>query len=200
MTEGHEFARMDQEYREGKARIRADEDLTYEAKERKVRELGLDYDRRRKEAEKAIADRLEAEEAASYRKAYGPGRSTLTAEEETARELRLIRIRSEVTDDFEAGRQDPLVSYQQAVRAGDMERAEVIGKVGAKYLQDPIRRRRLAELVGENEPEERRRAKKRLAELEAQKRTHELGSALHRNVRSRQGLSFAEIAGGQGDR
>lgn len=78
----------------------------------------------------------------------------------------------------------------------DAERAEVIGKVGAKYLQDPTRRRRLAELVGENEPEERKRAKKRLSELEAQKRTHALGSALHRNVRRRQGLSFAEIAKG----
>lgn len=187
MTEGHEFARIDQEYRESKAKIRADEDLTWEAKERKVRELGLEYDRKRKEAEEAVADRLAAEEESSYRKAYGPGLSGLTAEQETARELRLSRIRTEVTDDFEAGHQDPLVSYQRAVRAGDTERAEIIGKVGEKYLKEPARRARLRELVAENEPADRRRAKRRLAELEGEKREHELGVALKRRVRAKEG-------------
>lgn len=199
MTEQHDLARIDAEYRESRAKIRADEDLTREAKGRKERELSLEYASRREEAETAISKRLQAEEEASFRKAYGPGRAALSAEQEMARELRLSRIRAEVVDSFEAGDQDPLVSYGRAVRAGDTERAEVIGKVGEKYLKEPARRARLRELVAENEPESVKRAKKRLAEVEAEKRSHELGSALHRQVRGRQGLSFSEIApGGQG--
>ncbi len=185
MTE--ELAKIDQEYRETKAKIRADEDLTYEAKERKVRAAGLEYDKRRKEAEQAIADRLRAEEEASYRKAFGPARSTLSADQEAARELRLQRIRAEVTDALEAGTDDALVAYERAIRAGDLERAEVLGKVGAKYLQEPARRTRLRQLVAENEPADRRRAKERLGEIAGEQRTHELGVALRRHVRAREG-------------
>jgi hypothetical protein len=47
-----ELAKIDADYREAKAKIRADGDLTYEARERKVRQAGLEYDRRRKGAEK----------------------------------------------------------------------------------------------------------------------------------------------------
>lgn len=195
MTNDQELARIDQEYRESKAKVRGYEDLTEEAKERKVRELGLEHGRARAAAEKAVADRLQAEEEASYRKAYGPGRSTLSAEQETARELRLARIRAEVVDELEAGRDDPLRAYERATRAGDAERAEVLGKVGGKYLQEPARRARLRELVEENEPAERRRAKERLASLQGEKRTHELGSALHRKLRGRQGSSFPELSG-----
>ncbi len=178
-----QLAKIDAEYRESKTKIRADEDLTYEAKERKVRALGLEHAGKRKETEKAVADRLKAEEEAAFRKAFGPGRTTLTAEQETARELRLSRLRAEVTDAFEGGHQDPLINYERAIRAGDVERAEVIGVVGLKYLQEPARRQRLGQLVAQNEPAERRRAKETLVKVEGQKRTHELGTALNRIVR-----------------
>ncbi len=98
-----------------------------------------------------------------------------------------------MVDAFGGGYQDPLVSYQRAVRAGDLERAEVIGKVGERYLKEPARRSRLRELVAENEPAETKRAKKRLAEVEAQRRSHELGGALHRQVRGREGRSFSDL-------
>ncbi|MDP9475109.1 MAG: hypothetical protein M3R38_05360 [Actinomycetota bacterium] len=182
-----DLAKIDAEYRETKAKIRADEDLNYEARQRKIREAGLEYDKRRKEAEQAIEDRLRAEEEASYRKAYGPARSTLSADQEAARELRLARIRAEVTDALEGGTDDALIAYERAVRAGDLERAEVLGKVGAKYLTDTTRRRRLRQLVAENEPADRRRAKERLGEIAGEQRTHELGTALRRQVRAKEG-------------
>lgn len=196
MSEQHEFARMDAEYRERVSALLKDEDLTHEARARKTKALGDAYDRTRKEAEQAVADRLQAEEQDSYRKAFGPKRVTLTAAQETARELRLARVRAEVTEDLSSGMQDPLVAYQHAMRAGDTDRAEIIGRVGAGHLEDPTRRRRLAELVAENEPEERRRAKKRLADVEGKKRSLDIGTALHHRVRGAQGLSFAEIAKG----
>jgi uncharacterized membrane protein YccC len=182
-----ELAKIDAEYREGKAKIRAFEDLTDEAKQRKVRALAQEHAEKRKEAEKAIEDRLWVQQETAYRKAFGPAPSNLSAEQETARELRLQRIRAEVTDAFEGGHQDPLINYERAIRAGDDERAEVIAVVGPKYLTDPARRQRLGQLVAQNEPAERRRAKETLVKVEGAKRTHELGTALNRIVRAKEG-------------
>jgi hypothetical protein len=196
MSEQHEFAAMDAEYRQRTSALRADEDLTHEARERGIKALSDAYDRNRKAAEQAAANRLQAEEQDNYRKAFGPKRVTLTAAQETARELRLARVRAEVTDELSSGLQDPLVAYRHAMRAGDAERAEVIGKLGAGHLEDPTRRRRLAELVAEHEPAERKRAKERLAELDERKRSLDLGGALNRRVRGARGPSFSEIAKG----
>ena len=196
MSEQHEFARMDAEYRERVSAIRKDGDLNDEARARQTKALGDAYDRNRREAEQAAADRLENEEKENYRKAFGPKRSTLTAAQETARELRLARVRAEVAEELSSGMQDPLRAYEHALRAGDTERAEIIGKVGARHLEDPTRRRRLAELVAEHEPEERKRAKKRLADVDERKRSLDIGAALHHRVRGAQGLSFAELAEG----
>lgn len=181
----HELFGIDQKYRERAARIQASEDLTPDAKARKIREAGKEYGEARAEAEGRIAKRLEAEGEAAYRRAYGPGLRTRTAEEETARELRLARIRAELTDEFEAGRQDPLRAYETAIRSGDEERAEVIGKVGTRFLQGAARRQRLADLVEQNLPEDRRRAKQKIAELERQKMQLDFGSALMRRARGR---------------
>jgi hypothetical protein len=182
----HPYAEMDAEYREGKAKIRAFEDLTDEAKERKVRALGREHAEKRKEAEKAIEDRLWAQQETAYRKAFGPAPSNLSADQETARELRLSRLRAEVTDAFDGKVDDPLQAYERAVRAGDDERAEVIGGVGLKYLEEPARRQRLRQLVSENEPDEVRKAKETLAKVEGQRFTHELGTALNRRVRDKE--------------
>lgn len=179
----HELFGIDEKYRGHKARIKADEDLTPDAKWRKVRELDKEHAAARAEAERRIAERLEADAESAFKRAHGPERHHLSAEEETARELRLARIRAEITDAFEAGRQDPIRAYEQAVRAGDMERAEVIGKVGERHLDDHTRRGRLRRLVEENEPEEKKRARRRLAELEREKQTNDLGNALMRKAR-----------------
>ena len=183
----HPYAQMDAEFQEEKSRIRGSADLNDEAKERKVRALRLEHAEKRTAAEKAVVDRLKAEEDAAFRKAYGPGRTTLSAEQETARELRLSRIRGEVTDAFSGKVDDPIQAYERAIRAGDLERAEVIGGVGLKFLEEPSRRQRLRQLVAQNEPADRRRAKEALAKVEGQKRTHELGTALSRLVRAKGG-------------
>jgi hypothetical protein len=183
----HPYAEMDAEFREEKSRIRGSADLNDEAKERKVRELGQEHAEKRKEAEKAIEYRLWVQQETAYRKAFGPAPSNLSADQETARELRLSRIRAEVVDAFDGKIDDPLQAYERAVRAGDTERAEVIGRVGLKYLQEPARRQRLGQLVAANEPAEVQKAKKRLVKVEGQKRTHELGTALNRIVRAKEG-------------
>ncbi len=183
MTDQHPYAEMDRKYREGKAAIRADGDLTYEAKERRVKALTDEHYRKRGELERQETERLAAETERAYRKVHGPG-PRRSADEETARELRLARIRAEVTDAFDAGRQDPIRAFEMAVRAGDAERAEVIGTVGPRYL-DGFRRARLAELVRENEPEDRKRARRRLEELEKQKQDHEVAVAISRRNRDR---------------
>ena len=183
----HPYAQMDAEFQEEKSRIRGSEDLNDAAKERKIRELGREYSEKRKEAEKAVADRLKAEAEAAFRKAFGPAPSNLSADQETARELRLSRIRAEVVDAFDGKIDDPLQAYARAVRAGDDERAEVIGGVGLKFLEEPSRRQRLRQLVAQNEPDETRKAKATLAKVEGQKRTHELGTALNRPVRAKEG-------------
>ena len=183
----HPYAEMDAEFQEEKSRIRGSADLNDEAKERKVRTLRLEHAEKRTAAEKAIEDQLNAEEGAAFRKAFGPGRSTLSAEQETARELRLSRIRAEVADAFGGGLRDPLLDYERAIRAGDVERAGVIGSVGIKHLTDPARRQRLRTLVAQNEPAEVRQAKAKLAKVEGQRFTHELGTALNRRLRAREG-------------
>lgn len=174
------LAEMDAKHRRRVAEIRADKDLTYEARERRVREEADKHYAARREEEARVRDSLDGEIERAYRKAYGPeARLRHDATEETARELRLSRIRAEVTDDFEARRLDPIRAYEEAIRSGDAERADVIGKAGARYL-DGFRRQRLAELVEENLPPERKRERERLAALESEREDLELGMALRR--------------------
>ena len=186
---------MRQAHRAKVAAIHADKDLTPEAKERKIRELSKEHNKAMRELEESQTARIQADIDAAYRKVHGPASRPLSAMEETAKELRLVRIRAEVTDELEAGRDDPLRAYERAVRAGDKERAEVIGKVGLHYLDDPSRRQRLRELVAENEPEDRKQARRRLQELESKQRSTELAHALGRKVRERGqgGLLGAEL-------
>ena len=93
--------------------------------------------------------------------------------------MRLARIRSEVFDDLSNGH-DALIDYERAVRSGDEERAAVLAKIGPGWLEDPTRKRRLRQLVEENLPESRRKAKRDLERLEAEKRSVELGLAFLR--------------------
>ena len=46
---------LERDYRAKVAKVRADNSLSWEQKERKVRALGLEYDRTRKEAERRAA-------------------------------------------------------------------------------------------------------------------------------------------------
>ena len=152
---------MKAKHRERVAQIRADGDLTHEAKERRIKEEGEKYHAARRAEEERVTAALRDEIEGAYRKAYGPGPSL-----EAADELRLARLREEVRDELDTKRLDPIRGYEEAVRAGDKERAEVIGKIGPRYLEG-FRRTRLAELVEENLPESERRARRRLAELES---------------------------------
>ncbi len=168
-------------HRERVAAIRADKDLTYEARERRIKEEGQKYAEARRVEEERVTAALRGEIEGAYRKAHGPGPSL-----DAAAELRLARIRAEVQDDLEAKRMDPLRGFEEAVRAGDAERAGVIGRVGARYL-DGFRRARLAELVEENAPEKDKKAREKLAALEREREDLEVGLALQRRAPSRTG-------------
>ncbi|MDP9487514.1 MAG: hypothetical protein M3Q49_17310 [Actinomycetota bacterium] len=72
------------------------------------------------------------------------------------------------------------------MRAGDKERAAVIGRMGHRYLEG-FRRQRLAELVQENMPEKDREARRRLQKLEQEQQDLEAGLAMQRMARGRVG-------------
>ncbi|MDP9481578.1 MAG: hypothetical protein M3R38_38935 [Actinomycetota bacterium] len=168
-------------HRERVAAIRADGDLTHEAKERRVKEEGAKHHEEVRAEEERITSALKDDIEGAYRKAHGPGPSL-----DAAAELRLARIREEVRDDLEARRLDPIRGYEEAVRAGDKERAGVIGKMGGRYLEG-FRRARLQELVEENAPENDRKARERLAALEREREDLEAGLAMQRMARGRVG-------------
>ncbi len=184
MSEQHPYAAVDAAYREKKAAIRADEDLTGEAKERRIKELGQKYDAERAEIERRVEEERAAKEERAYGRLYGPQGSTRSAEEDAARELRLARLERELVPAYEANRRDPLVDYKRAARAGNADEMHVIAAHGERFLTDLARRRELRRLVAENEPEHVKRARRELAEAENQKRTNALGNALRRRVRA----------------
>lgn len=94
----------------------------------------------------------------------------------------MARLREEVRDELDTKRLDPIRGYEDAVRAGNTERAGVIGKVGARYLEG-FRRVRLAELVEANMPERDRVAREKLAALEREREDLQAGLALQRMAR-----------------
>ena len=126
-----------------------------------------------------MTQRLDRDVENAYRKAHGPEKPSSDLQAEVAKELRLQRIRSEVYDDLASGH-DALIDYERAIRSGDTQRAAVLAKVGPGWLEDPTRRRRLRQLVEENLPEGRRKAKRDLGRLERQRRSVELGLAFLR--------------------
>ena len=178
-----ELAAMRAAHREKVAAVRADEDLTPEAKARRLRELERDFREAFDAEAENVTGKLDREIERAYRKVHAPRPASEDAQEETARELRLARVREEVRDDLESGLIDALVSYQEAARLGDRERAEVLARMGPRYLSDHTRRARLRQLVEENLPESRRRAKRDLERLEAERRSVELGLAMQRHRR-----------------
>ncbi len=176
-------------HREEVAAVRADRDLTQDAQSRRVDELERGFAERFDEEAARVMAGIDAEIERAYKAAHGAPEkrgvgSYTDHQEETARELRLARIREEVRDDLEGGL-DPLLAYQEAVRLGDKERADVLGRMGPRYLKETTRKQRLRELVEEQLPESRRRAKKDLERLEAEKRSLDLGFAMQRAARGR---------------
>lgn len=170
---------MRAEYNDQKAALTADEDLTPEARNRRLMEAELGFDAAFREESGRIMERLDADIERAYKRAHGPEKPSEYPEEEIAKEMRLQRVRSEVYDDLANGH-DALIDYERAVRLGDRERAEVLAKVGPGWLDDPTRKRRLRQLVEENLPEERKKAKRDLERLEAEKRHLDFAFALRR--------------------
>ncbi len=179
MNRTEKLNEMKARHRERVAAIRGDGDLTHEAKERRVKEEGAKHHEEIRAEEERVTAAVREEVENAYMKAHGPGPSL-----DATAELRLARLREEVRDDLEARRLDPLRGFEEAVRAGDKERAGVIGKMGARYLEG-FRRARLAELVEENMPQRDREARRKLQELEREREDLEVGLAMQRAARSR---------------
>ena len=166
-------------HREKVAAVQADEDLTPEAKSRRMGELERDFREGFDAEAENVTGKLDREIEAAYKRAHGPEKPSEYPEEEIAKEMRLNRIRSEVYDDLANGH-DALIDYQEALRLGDDERAAVLAKIGPGWLEDPARKRRLRQLVEDNLPESRRKARRDLERLEREKRSVELGLAFLR--------------------
>ncbi len=178
MSRTEKLSELKVAHRKRVAAIRADQDRTDAAKERRIKEETEKFDAARSIEEERIEASIRADVEAAYRSAHGPG-PVLDA----AAELRLARLREEVRDELDTKRLDPIRGYEEAVRAGDKERAEIIGKIGARYLQG-FRRARLAKLVEENMPERDGKARARLAELEREREDLEVGLAIQRHARA----------------
>ena len=174
-----ELGAMRSAHREKVAAVQADEDLTPEAKSRRLAELEHGFAESFDAEAARVTERLDRDVENAYKRAHGPEKPSEYPEEEIAKEMRLQRIRSEVYEDLSNGH-DALIDYERAVRSGDTERAAVLAKVGPGWLDDSTRKRRLRQLVEENLPEGRRKAKRDLARLEAEKRSVELGLAFLR--------------------
>lgn len=168
---------MKARHRERVSQIRADQDITREARERRIREEGQKFDAVRRAEEERITVALNNEVEAAFRAAHGSARAL-----DATGELRLARLREEVRDELDSKRLDPLRGFEQAVRAGDRERASVIAKVGPRYLEG-ARRQRLAELVEANLPEKDREARQKLARLEREREDLALGLSMQRMAR-----------------
>lgn len=177
MNRTEKLNEMKAKHRKRVAEIRADQDLTFEARERRIKELAAKHHEEIRAEEERVTAALREEVEDAYKRAHAPGPSP-----DAAGELRLARLREEVRDELDTKRLDPIRGYEEAVRAGDKERAEVIGKIGPRYLEG-FRRMRLAELVEENMPESDRRARQKLAELEREQEDLNVGLAMQRRAR-----------------
>ncbi len=175
---------MKAEHRLAVDKVRADEDLTEDAKRRRIAELEREYAPASEEESARILEALDSKIESQYRKAHSPSKPSSDGNAELAREMRLARLREEVTDEFADSNQDPIRAYEEAVRLGDKERMHVIEKVGPKFLQDSSRKQRLAQLVDEQLPAGRREAKREHERLAAQRRNLEIGFALQRRTPS----------------
>ena len=185
MTYTKKLDTLKDEHQKKVAAIRGDEDLKPEARDRRIQEETQRFEKEYREEKERTFSTLDSDIEQTWKRAHAEDRPSGSTEEQVARELRLQRLREEVRDDFEAGRQDPIRAYEHAVRVGDKERAEVIGKVGGRYMNNGIRRQHLARLVEENEPASKKQARQRLQALEDEKRQTELGLALQERARSR---------------
>lgn len=172
MTEGQRtrrLAALQEEYRRKAEEVRTDGDLTPDAKSRRLAALESELGPRLEEERRRVMEDLDGEREERYRGIHGPDSPLADPRADTARELRLARIRAELEDEFSRGMLDPLLAYQEAVRLGDRDRAQTIAKVGPKHLKDPSRKWRLGELVAEQEPPERKKAREELARLEQER-------------------------------
>ncbi len=153
--------------------LRNNTDLTIEARAEKVQELARSYDARIADEAGTVISRVDAEIERAYRSANPLDKPTGDHAADMAKELRYRRISEDVMEDL-AGGTDPIRAYDNAVRLGDEERAGIIAKHAPRFL-DSIQRRDLNRRVEERLPERVKAARTRLSQLEAEKRSLEVG-------------------------
>ncbi len=181
-------AQLSQMRLEHEAKVREIEgyaDLSRTGKDKRIAEETERYNKAREAEEQRTRQSLQADIDAAYKTIHRQDETpSLDPQVETAKQLRRANIRQDVLDALEHGT-DPVAAYERAIRAGDAERAAIIGQLGERYLKDTGRRRQLRRLVEENEPEAKQQARRRLAELETEQNSFEVGAALQRTLRER---------------
>ncbi len=153
--------------------LRNNRDLTVEARAEKVQELARSYDARIADEAGTVVSKIDAEIERAYRAANPLDKPSGDHAADMAKELRYRRISEDVMEDLADGT-DPIRAYDNAVRLGDEERAGIIAKHAPRFL-DSVQRRDLYRRVEERLPEKVKDARARLSQLEAERRSLELG-------------------------
>lgn len=188
MTDQEKLAQKRLEHHKEIQRINAFEDLTPEAKTRRVREAQARHRQEYAEEVARFQESLASKKAGAQRTLDTIQNPRLSAEESSARSLRRMELREELTDLFDRGplSRDPVQEYEQAIARGDAERAQVIAEIAPRYLRgEPFRQRRLNELVEANQPAAAKEAKEKITKLEAEERSADFGRALWQRIGAR---------------
>lgn len=163
------------------ARIKANRDLNQEAKDREIAKLQR-YTRAEYTAErKAAEERLEADLADARRRANPKAEPVEDTQAELLNEMRRQRVERELGAEWEARGGGPtLQEYEDALEAGDTDRAEVMEIFGPANIQNGDIRDEFTRKVQENRAarlsDEQREALEEQRELEQAR--YELGVTL----------------------
>jgi len=182
--------RLKQEHDEAVAKVTNDQDLTDEARTRRLDELNRSHREEARRELEVVRDRMN-----SYLSRY---RAIAKVNDEPTDEIRYSRLEREYKAKVEAGRIPDLQSYWDAIESGDADLVRVYETYGPLHIEDIARR---DELVAEIEKQRQHRltpeqklARQRIRELEAKTDDFEMG--LRTGAFGREGL---EVARGTGD-
>lgn len=166
--------RLREEYDEAVAKVRNDQDLTDEAKDRRLRELTDRHGQQARQEAETVRDRM-----GSYLSRY---RAIAKVNDEPADEIRYARLEREFMARVAAGRVPDLESYWEAIESGDRDRVRVFEVHAPLYIEDAGQRNGFnAEVENQRQhrlTDEQKLARQRIRELEAKTDDFEMGSRL----------------------
>jgi hypothetical protein len=156
------------------AAARADEDLTQEARDRRIRDLTRDFTSAYAAEKAEIEEALEQRHRHLYRAAHAPEEVDGDAQAALLHEMRHQRVERDLTDTWDRRGAGPtLEEYERALLRGDEIELAVYETHGRRRIKDAMTResvaRRMDEARRERMSPQRRRALKELEQLEKER-------------------------------